>query len=388
MGKPRVLFPFTEAGLGHITPMNSIADAFERMYGDKVECVRSYFFTEAGDENLKIFEERMKHDVERQNRMTAYGFWGTINMEFWGIRIATWATMKFLKFGNREAGKAFMDKLHPDLVVSTHWATNYYAVKCKCKPLTVMYCPDAEINPLFSYYSDIVMVSTPTGYKKALKKHPHRFNGDNLKQVPCLIREQAFEVKEDKKTLRKKLGFEEDKFTVVLAEGGYGIGKMEKICRIILEKDLPVNLVAVCGKNEELYKEFLKVKGKDKTSFYPLGLIDNMPEVLASADIFCGKSGANTCAEACFFGLPVIVTKYATTIEKKIGEYYINHVGNALKIFSPEKTVEKLEEFIADPSLMEPYINAAKGQKDNYGAEKCAEIVFGLLCTRFPQLKD
>lgn len=387
MGKPRVLFPFTEAGLGHIVPMRSIADEFERLYGDKVEIVRSNFFTETDNDNLRVFGERLCSQVEEQNKHTSYGFFTTLNMEFWRIHISTWFTMKFLSFGSRKTGYELMDKLAPDLVFSTHWATNYYAKKCECKPLTVMYCPDTDINPLFSYDADIVMVSTPTGYKKALKKHPIRFNENNLRQVPFLIREEAYRVSSDKRALRSGLGLDPDKFTAVLAEGGYGIGRMEEICNIILERDLPVNLVPVCGRNAELYKRFSSVRSKGKTNFKPMGLIDNMLEVVASADVFCGKSGANMCAEVCFFGLPLIITKYATTIEEKIGKYYINYVGNAMKIFKPEKVADKLEEFIARPELMEPYKAAAAAQRKSFGATEGARLIFELLCTRFPELK-
>lgn len=388
MSKPRVLFPFTEAGLGHIIPMRSIADEFERLYGDKVEIVRCNFFNETDDKNLKIFGERLCSQVETQNKHTSYGFFSTLNMEFWRIHLSTWFTMTFLKTGSRKPGYKLMDKLAPDLVFSTHWATNYYAKKCRRKPLTVMYCPDTDVNPLFSYDADIVMVSTPTGYKKALKKHPIRFNESNLKQVPFLIREEAYGVSTDKRALRLKLGLDPDKFTVVLAEGGYGIGKMEEICNIILKRDLPVNLVPVCGRNKELYNKFQSLNPKGNTNFKPVGLAENMLEIVASADVFCGKSGANMCAEVCFFGLPMIITKYATTIEEKIGKYYIEHVGNALKIFSPEKVVEKLGEFIAAPELMEPYKRAAMAQRGNFGATECANIIFELLCTKFPQLKD
>ena len=68
MRKPRVIFPYTEAGLGHIMPMNSIADEFEKLYGDKVECVRSQFFTESGDEKLEIYQERLKGEVVKHNK--------------------------------------------------------------------------------------------------------------------------------------------------------------------------------------------------------------------------------------------------------------------------------------------------------------------------------
>ncbi len=387
MSKPRVLFPYTEAGLGHIQPMISIADEFERRYGDRVECVRSHFFTEAGDKNLEIFERRLRGEVEKQNRSSAYGFFGTFNMEFWRIHLATWATMKFLKFGNREPGRRYMDELRPDLVFSTHWATNYYAVTCKTKPLTIMYCPDVEVNSLFSYTCDLVLVSNRSGYEHALKKHCKRFNADNLKQVPVLIRKEAYAYRgADKKEIRRKLGMDEDKFTVVISEGGYGIGKLEKICLEILKRDLPINLIAVCGRNAGLYEKFTALGYKGRTDFYPMGLVDNMPELLACADLACGKSGANSCAEACFFGLPMIITKYATSIEKHIGKYYIKQVGNAIKIFKPSAVAEKIAQFAADPSLMEPYIRATESQRNNYGAGECADEIFALLCKRFPEL--
>lgn len=388
MNKPRVLFPYAEAGLGHIMPMNSIADAFEKLYGDKVECVRTNFFTESKNKKLKIFEDRLKSEVVHHNKHAAYGFFATFNMEFWGVRLSSWGTMRFLKMGSFRPACKFMDELKPDLVVSTHWATNYYAKNCKCKPLTVMYCPDAQINPLFRYPCDIAMISNSYGYETALKHHPKRLNENNFKLVPFLIREEAFTIHATKAEARAKLGLDENKFTIVLAEGGYGIGKMSEICKIVIERGLPVTLIPVCGKNEELYKELLTWQTNGKTDFRPMGLINNMFEVLSAADLFCGKSGANMLAEPCFFGIPQIVTKNATNIERQICKYYVDIVGSALKIFEPEKVADKIEEFLESPEKLEPFRQAALAQKKNYGAEECAKIIFGLLCTRFPDLKD
>lgn len=68
MNKPRVVFPFTEAGFGHIMPLKSIADEFERLYGDRVECVRSSFFTESGDKKLADLEDSFKAEVVKHNK--------------------------------------------------------------------------------------------------------------------------------------------------------------------------------------------------------------------------------------------------------------------------------------------------------------------------------
>lgn len=364
MSKPRVVFPYTEAGLGHIVPMNAIADAFERLYGNQVEVVRSQFFSESNQPKLKDFEKKLSREVVHHNKHASYGYLATINMEFWRIRLSSWATMKFLSLGSRKYGYRHMEELRPDMVVSTHWATNYYAKHIKPCPLTVVYCPDTDVNPLFSYPSDMVLVPTPTGYADARKKHPIRFNEGNIKRVPYAIRQGAFDVEgADKRETRIKLGLDPDKFTVMLAEGGYGIGKMEKICKLIIQKDLPVNLVPVCGKNEQLYKKFLEYRPKGSTTFHPVGYEkENIFELMVCSDVFCGKAGSML-SELTFFGIPQIVTKYATLIEQKMARYYLDYVKSALKIFDEKEVVGKIEEFMHCPEKMSPYIQNARKQR-------------------------
>lgn len=389
MKKPRVLFPYTEAGLGHIMPMNSIAAEFERLYGDKVECVRSKFFSETGNEDLIRYEKHMTNSVAAYNKNPLVGFYATFNMDLWGTDLSSWGAVVYIEPGAAEAGIAHMKELNADLVVSTHWATNYYAMHIEeNRPLTAMYCPDAKINTLFRYPCDLTLASMPLGYNRALKMHRRRYNTDNIKLVPFLIRKEAFDVELDKVKSRQELGLDVDKLTVVLADGGYGIGKMQAIVEEVLKRDLPVNLIPVCGKNTELFEYFKTLKSKGNTVFKPMGLINNMLQVLAAADVFCGKSGASMMAEPCFFGVPQIITHYATDIEHWIGMYYLKDVGSAMKIFKPKKVADKLEDCVKDPDILKPYAEAALRQRQNYGAEKCARYIFGLLCKKYPQLKD
>ncbi|MDE7379770.1 MAG: hypothetical protein K2N14_01840 [Clostridia bacterium] len=392
MSKPRVVFPYTEAGLGHIMPMNSIADEFEKLYGDKVEIVRSKFFTETNDQTLINYEKKLSDSVRLYNKKPPMGFFATFNMDFWGTKLSSWGAVVCIGNGADKKGIEHMAELKPDLVVSTHWATNYYAMNMPNRPLTAVYCPDAKINTLFRYPCDLAMISMPTGYDRALKKHKRRFNKDNLKLVPFLIRKEAFEVNTDKQYLRRKLGLDENKFTVFVADGGFGIGKAKQVCEELLKRDLPINLIAVCGKNEGLYEELKALKDKtqsaENTVFLPFGLVDNIMELIACADVCCGKSGASLMAEPCFFGVPQLITHYAGDIERWIGMYYIDTVGSAIKEFDIKKACDLIEKFVAYPALLQPYKEAALSQRENYGAEKCAHYLFELLCTRFPNLKN
>ena len=99
MDKPRVLFPYTEAGLGHIMPMNSIADEFERLYGDKVEVVRSQFFTEQDNEKLIKYEKSLCDNVVYYNKHPVLGHFATLNMRFWGVNLSSWGAVDFISWG-------------------------------------------------------------------------------------------------------------------------------------------------------------------------------------------------------------------------------------------------------------------------------------------------
>lgn len=382
--KPKVVFAFTEAGLGHIMPLKSIADSFEKKYGNKVEIIRSNFFTETNKKPLIKYEKFLINEVKKQNRHNWYGYATTFIMELFGPTIDNYAVMKwFAPKAYKEAIK-HVDELDADAFVSTHWATNYYAIHSKSKPLTLTYVPDAFINPVFRYKSDLTLCSMQLGYNDAIKRQK-RFNEQNLKLVPFCIRNEAFNVSCDKIENRKKLGLPEDKFTITLAEGGYGLGKMEKICQLILEKDLPITCIPICGKNKELYDRLSTLKNGKHAVIKPLPFTPDLFGYIASSDVFLGKSG-NMIAEPTFFGIPSIITKHTTNIEKHIADHYVKYLKCAINIKNPKKIVAKLEEFMNNPKLLKPYIENAKKARDLFGSEKTADYLFELLKTKYPNL--
>jgi UDP-N-acetylglucosamine:LPS N-acetylglucosamine transferase len=224
-----------------------------------------------------------------------------------------------------------------------------------------------------------------TGYDDAMKHHPKRYKNGDLKLVPFCIRNEAYDFDIGKMENRKKLGIPEDKFVITLAEGGYGIGKMEDICKILLEKDLPVVLIPICGKNKELYDKLSTLKNGKNAEIRPLAFTPNVFGYIASSDLFCGKSG-NMIAEPTFFGVPSIITKHSTNIERHIGDYYEKYLKCALTILDLNKIIAKIEEFINDKTKLTPYIENALKAHDKYGAEKSADYVYELLKRKYPEL--
>lgn len=385
MKKIRVLFPYVESGFGHIMPMRSIVETFQKKYGDRVEVIAPNFYSDSGVRSLVRFERMMANQVRLYNGNPVIGYIVNVLGEIGGSFLSSLFTIRMIAPRAYRAGVRHMEELAPDAVFSTHWATNYYAEHAKNKPLTVMYCPDARMNKLFKYRCDLNMISMPYGYEKALRNR--KYNIYNLKYVPFLIRNEAFDVCRDKKELRKKLGIPEDNFTVVLVEGGYGIGKITAITKRLIKEHRQLTVISICGKNEKLYRRFLEWTPEKEVTFLPMQFAENVLELEAASDLFCGKSG-NMIAEATFFGVPSIITNCTTTIEHNIADHYLNTVGCAIKEFSPTRTVRLIERFSEDPARLEPYRRAAQAYYPNFGSEKVADELWKKLKEAFPTLRE
>jgi UDP-N-acetylglucosamine:LPS N-acetylglucosamine transferase len=222
------------------------------------------------------------------------------------------------------------------------------------------------------------------GYTEA--KRDTTYDSSNLKLVPFCIRNDAFLIKDDKATARKKLNLP-DKFTVVLAEGGYGRGAMKKIVTKLIKEHVPVTVIPVCGKNQELYEYFKTLKPAEEVTFLPQGFITNIFEYMVASDLFCGKAG-NMIAEPTFFGVPSIITGTSTKIETNIGNYYIDYVHCAIKEFNPSRVVKLIKKYVKDPTILVPYIKAAKDHHSSYGAEATADLLWEEIVKRFPQVLE
>ncbi|MGN1093875.1 MAG: glycosyltransferase, partial [Candidatus Neoclostridium sp.] len=245
-----------------------------------------------------------------------------------------------------------------------------------------------EIIPLCCYPNDMTLVSAKSGYDSAMKHYPNRFNENNLALVPFAIRTEAFDIPSDKAKNRRALGLDENKFTVVLFDGGYGIGKMGKVTELLAKSDMNITVVPVCGKNKKLYEKLKAIQPSPTVDLKVYGYTDKILQLLASADLFMGKSGASSVAEPCFFGVPEIITSYATQMEQHNAHYYIDYVGNAIAVFNPKKAAEKVRFFYDNPSELEKLAEKARARHGDFGAEKTADVMWEMLKKKFPELND
>ncbi len=137
-------------------------------------------------------------------------------------------------------------------------------------------------------------------------------------------------------SIKEKFGFAENKKIVLIIGGGDGIPSGKFILHHLLHARLNVDLAIVCGKNEQLHSDALKLQ-KQFPSLKVFGFVDFVYELLNASDIVITKCGASTIMEILLTKKIPIINDYLWEQELGNMEFVRDH---ALGIF--ERSIAQL----------------------------------------------
>ena len=384
--KPKVVFTYVEAGKGHIVPTRTVCDEFRKHYGDKCEIVESKFFTETGDENLEKTEVLFRKAVQNQNRSPVLSFLCKLGNLLAGDTFALVALLRLSRSGIKTYPRAVkhIEELDADVVYSAHWSTPFYINQLKTpRPYTICFCPDVYSNGAFNVDCNNFLMSSDVGYNQVCRSR--MYAGGNITQIPFPVRTEIEKYKgeEVKAQCRAMLNIPQNEFVVALCDGGYGMARLEGTVKHLLKAAEPMTIIALCGTNHEL---FLKLDALSKNTPENIRLIavdftDKMPQYLSCADLFAGKSGANAIAEPAALGVPIIVTKCITYIERGIKNYYVKKLKGAVYIPSCRLAAKRIRKFAANKELLKPLRdNLLNNHRQSFDAKSSADLIWQRVC--------
>ncbi len=145
--------------------------------------------------------------------------------------------------------------------------------------------------------------------------------------------------------VRRRLGLDEARRTVLVAGGGEGSGRLFDQVRALGEDRRPWQVIAVCGRNERLRRRMLRVRFETPTLV--LGFVDDMPELLRASDLAVGKAGPGAIAEALATGLPLVLTGYLPGQERG-NVRFVTESGVGLYAPGPDRLLAAVSELIGD----------------------------------------
>lgn len=189
---------------------------------------------------------------------------------------------KFLEFLIRE---------NPQYIISTHFFPSEIAAGLKARNKIssgiISIVTDFVVHPLWICEgTDAYIVASDLTKEDLLSKGV----GEDRIKVKGIPVNQKFLNNPEKDNLRRKLNIE-NKFTILLVTGSFGIGPIERIVEL-LRKDIQV--LAVCANNYALYS---RLKAKAYPSVFVFGVAGNMEELMSVSDIIITKAGGLTISE-------------------------------------------------------------------------------------------
>lgn len=139
-----------------------------------------------------------------------------------------------------------------------------------------------------------------------------------------------------------------ERFTVLLMGGGLGVGDVRDLAESI--GGLGVDVIAVAGGNEKLFAQ-LRELARRYRRVRAVGWTDDVPDLMAAADLLIGKAGGITVAEATAVGLPQIVVSPIPGQELYNVDFLVNW-GAALAARDVEDARAKVDFLVHHPDRL------------------------------------
>ena len=375
--KKRILITYIEAGFGHITTANSIADAIEALHDPNIEVIRKYMFSE--DPVLRKTEKRFVKDVKIANMFPWYNRIQMAATHIFGIHNSLPFVVSTVWRRVRENYLRELEKIRPDIIIDTHYLTSFFATQYRDKidphVKVVTYNPDNNVHNWWNLRVDKFIVNCRMGFDDALK---HDFDRKKLMIVPFVTRKEIMAVTEDKSYYRTKFNLPQDRFVVMVAAGGYGKSGMNRVIKALMDVKQPITLLAICGTNKHLYNQLQQLKEQTPANIdlRPYEFVNNVYELNRAADMFLTKGGPNAMLDSVLMGIPVGVFYCASHIEK-MSAYLFTYILNCGRFFPHSgPLVEWVNSCAGDSTILDFFIRNTKAIREaGNGANDIAKFI-------------
>jgi processive 1,2-diacylglycerol beta-glucosyltransferase len=178
---------------------------------------------------------------------------------------------------------------------------------------------------------------------------------ESLVTITGIPIDPVFAEPKDKRAMRQKHGLDQDRFTILVSAGGFGVGPVGHLMQALSRLAHPARVVAVCGRNEALKAELTDAVKKfprhSAVTFTLLGFTTEMEELMTAADLFVGKPGGLTTSEALAKALPMVVINPIPGQEERNSDHLLEQ-GAAIRCNNLPALAYKIDSLIDTPGKL------------------------------------
>jgi processive 1,2-diacylglycerol beta-glucosyltransferase len=345
----KVLLLSASAGAGHIRAAQALEKAF-----NELEATLEVRHLDVLDYTNKLFRHLYsKAYIELVNKMP---------------EVPGWMYDKLDKPWKNERRRLALDKLntrplvrllrsyHPDLILCTHFLpaeiVSWLRAKERLASRQAIVVTDFDVHAMWlvhHYEQYFVAIDEARAYLEALGIPASKITVTGIPIDP------VFAKKKNKVEMRQKHKLDVERITILLSAGGFGVGSVEPLIASLKAIDHPIQVVAICGRNEELRKRLSRstghLTGDSNVLIHPIGYTQEMDEYMSASDIVVGKPGGLTTSEGLAKGLAFVIVNPIPGQEERNSDHLLE-AGVAIRCNNLPTLPYKLNHLLADPARL------------------------------------
>lgn len=367
----KVLILYVSYGNGH----KSAAVALER-------------YLQTYDENVEVqvmdsykYLNRLIHKIT----VKAYDFFSYRTPKIWKY-IYYQSEKGLLAYLSKQMNQILSYKLNryfkeyqPDVIISTHMFNNsmcgYLKKKGRlnCKVITVItdYVLHNEwlVN---AQYLDMICASNAT-MKSDLIKRGFDENKIRITGIPV---SPQFNESKDKQQIRNEFQLSDLPTVLFFASSLYSYSQMVKVYKVLLTLT-GYQIIVLCGKNEQNFKEFHHIlkHTKVESEVKILPYTEKVYDLMKTADFVVTKPGGLTTSEALVASVPIIICNPIPGQEDQNSNYLLNH-GVAIRLFDNEDMEITLKSLIGNKERIQQLHDRIQSIRKPDAAKDVIELIY------------
>lgn len=347
----KVLLLSASAGAGHVRAAQALEKAFKEA-GEAAGEMREVQHLDILNFTNKVFRHLYsKAYIDLVNNMP---------------EVPGWLYDKFDKPWKNERRRLALDKLNtrplvkllreyqPDMIVCTHFTpaeiVSWLKAKERLASRQAIVVTDFDVHAMWlchHYEQYFVAIDEARAYLEAVGIPAEKITVSGIPIDP------VFALHKDKKEMRRKHGLALDRTTILLSAGGFGVGSVEALITALLPLQHSAQIVAICGRNEELKERLTKmaagIKRQAKVLVKPFGYTQEMDELMAASDLVLGKPGGLTTSEALAKDLVFVIVNPIPGQEERNSDHLLEAAA-AIRCNNLPTLTYKLDRLLADPA--------------------------------------
>jgi processive 1,2-diacylglycerol beta-glucosyltransferase len=162
----------------------------------------------------------------------------------------------------------------------------------------------------------------------------------------------VFRSPKDRSACLAKHGFTGDRPVILQMSGGFGVGPIERLYQALLDVEVPLHVMVVSGRNEELKTRLEAVAVPPRHCAKILGFTKDIDELMAGADLVMSKPGGLTTSETLACGAAMVIVNPTPGQEYRNSDFLLEN-GAAIKVNNIATLAFKVTDLLGDPGRLD-----------------------------------